>query len=229
MKVKLFPSQELEEDKIDIIIRDLRQVLQQKKISYYELFQRLDDNQDGFISYEEFESKLEPVMRLSQPVKEGLFSYFDRQKVGLIDYPTFLRIMNKVLFMKEVRTKDDNWDWQEEVINKLRQWYNRQGLNVEQAFKTVDQDFDGFIGKQDLYLFITQVLKYEPNTINKTKVDRLFKLLDQYKRGRIQFLDFKRLVTEDNLQAHVKNRSNYINDLKHSISNGFRDNNESQP
>lgn len=62
-------------------------------------------------------------MRLSQPVKEGLFSYFDRQKVGLIDYPTFLRIMNKVLFMKEVRTRDDNWDWQEEVIKKLRNWY----------------------------------------------------------------------------------------------------------
>ena len=77
-------------------------------------------------------------MRLSEPVKEGLFSFFDRQNVGLIDYSTFLKIMNKVLFMKEVRTLEDSWEWQEEVIRKMREWQRQQKLGVEEAFKIVD-------------------------------------------------------------------------------------------
>lgn len=38
IQIKLFPTKELPEEKIDIIIRDLRLILSQKKISYYELF-----------------------------------------------------------------------------------------------------------------------------------------------------------------------------------------------
>ncbi len=70
-------------------------------------------------------------MRLSQPIKEGLFSYFDRQKIGLIDYQQFLKVMKKVLFIKEIRTTEDNWKWQEEVIDKIREWYQRENINVE--------------------------------------------------------------------------------------------------
>ena len=36
--IHLFPTKELPEEKIDIIIRDLRSILQHKKISYYDLF-----------------------------------------------------------------------------------------------------------------------------------------------------------------------------------------------
>ena len=86
--------------------------------------------------------------------------------------------MKKVLFIKEIRTTEDNWKWQEEVIDKIREWYNREKINVEQAFKSIDNDFDGFIGKQDLHHFLIDVLKYEPNDINPCKLDRLFKLMD---------------------------------------------------
>ena len=59
--------------------------------------------------------------------------------------------MKKVLFIKEIRTSEDNWDWQEEIIVKIRQWFKKESINVEEAFKTIDRDFDGFIGKQDLH------------------------------------------------------------------------------
>lgn len=59
--------------------------------------------------------------------------------------------MKKVLFIKEIRTSEDNWDWQEEIIVKIRQWFKKENINVEEAFKTIDRDFDGFIGKQDLH------------------------------------------------------------------------------
>ena len=111
MKIKLFPDKELPEHKIDIIIRDLRIILQQKNISYLELFKKLDKNQDGFISFDEFEENIESVMRLSQPVKEGIFSYLDRLKVGMVDFNTFKELMNKTLFIQEIRTTEDNWNW----------------------------------------------------------------------------------------------------------------------
>jgi hypothetical protein len=39
--------------------------------------------------------------------------------------------MKKVLFIKEIRTTEDNWKWQEEVIDKIREWYQRENINVE--------------------------------------------------------------------------------------------------
>jgi len=92
---------------------------------------------------------------------------------------------------------------------------------VEEAFKIIDKDFDGLISKDDLHRFLVDVLKYEENDLNQTKLVRLFKLMDQYKRGNIQFLDFKRLVTENQIQNYNDNQSNYVNDLKNSITGGF--------
>ena len=92
---------------------------------------------------------------------------------------------------------------------------------MEEAFKIIDKDFDGLISKDDLHRFLVDVLKYEENDLNQTKLVRLFKLMDQYKRGNIQFLDFKRLVTENQIQNYNDNQSNYVNDLKNSITGGF--------
>lgn len=33
--------------------------------------------------------------------------------------------------------------------------------------------------------------------ITNTRIDRLFKLIDQFKRGCVQFIDFKRLIQEN--------------------------------
>ena len=44
IELQLYPTKELEEEKIDIILRDLKQILQQKQISYYDFFSKLDKN-----------------------------------------------------------------------------------------------------------------------------------------------------------------------------------------
>jgi len=38
----------------------------------------IDIDKDGFISFDEFDVNMENIMRLSDPIKEGVFSYFDR-------------------------------------------------------------------------------------------------------------------------------------------------------
>lgn len=55
----------------------------------------------------------------------------------------------------------------------------------------VDFDFDATISKQDIKTFLEKVLKVEDAT--QPRVDRLFKLMDQFKRGYIQLEDFKKI------------------------------------
>lgn len=97
----LFPKEPLDESKADIVIRDLRQALFFKKISFFEFFKILDSNKDGFITIEEFCSGMDKVIKFSQPIKEGFFSYMDKQKIGMIDYKAFLFTMNKSIFTKQ--------------------------------------------------------------------------------------------------------------------------------
>ena len=87
------------------MIRDLRQTLFLKKISFFEFFKILDSNNDGFITIEEFSSGLDKVIKFSQMIKEGFFSFMDKQKIGMIDYKAFLQTMNKSIFTKQAVKK----------------------------------------------------------------------------------------------------------------------------
>ena len=70
-------------------------------------------------------------------------------------------------------------------------------LKPEDAFRVMDPDFDGFMSKEDLNRFLKEVIKLNKEEITTQRVDRLFKLLDVFKRGNIQFSDIKRFFEED--------------------------------
>lgn len=193
----LFPKEPLDEAKADIVIRDLRQALFLKKVSFFEFFKILDSNKDGFITIEEFCLGLDKVIKFSQMIKEGFFSFMDKQKIGMIDYKTFLLTMNKSIFQKQAEVSEDNWVWQVQTITKIREWFKEEGISLYDAFRLVDKDFDGFINKIDLKNFLREVLHFQENELTGTRLDRLFKLIDQFKRGCVQFLDFKRLIEMD--------------------------------
>lgn len=63
-------------------------------------------------------------------------------------------------------------------------------------------DFDGFISKKDLTFFVKDVLKVLAEEVTTARVDRLFKLMDLFKRGRIQLSDFKRVIFDDMTTAN---------------------------
>jgi hypothetical protein len=58
----------------------------------------------------------------------------------------------------------------------------------------LDQKYDGEIGPEDLENFLLNHIKVKPEEITKAKIHRLFKLMDQFKRGRITLTDFKRFL-----------------------------------
>lgn len=73
---------------------------------------------------------------------------------------------------------EDDWDWELEMLNKIRNWCKRENLTVEDAFRTFDKDFDGEISKGDIRLFMRDIFKLEGKEVSETKLNRLFKLMD---------------------------------------------------
>ena len=67
-------------------------------------------------------------------------------------------------------------------------------LTAQDAFRVMDKDFDGELSKKDLELFLLNELKYYPEEISENKIDRLYKLMDTYKRDCIQLTDLKKLI-----------------------------------
>jgi Ca2+-binding EF-hand superfamily protein len=72
----------------------------------------------------------------------------DVNEIGLVDYSNFINVLkNSMITASKVK---DNFDWEEMIIQKLKEWIREQGMNSEEAFKCLDKDFDGTISKDDL-------------------------------------------------------------------------------
>ncbi len=52
-------------------------------------------------------------------------------------------------------------------------------------------------------MFLTETLEYKPEDIVDIYMDRLFKLFDIFKRNRIQFIDFKTVLSEESLNMTI--------------------------
>jgi Ca2+-binding EF-hand superfamily protein len=42
---------------------------------------------------------------------------------------------------------EDDFNWELEILFKIRNWRKRENLTIEDAFRTFDKDFDGEISK----------------------------------------------------------------------------------
>ena len=111
-----------------------------------------------------------------------MFALMDKNKIGLVDYPNFLEVIQLSSANKLTKGNfSDNFDWENDVIDKIKSWVITERITVEEAFKCFDRDFDGYIKKDDLKWGIINILKIKEDEIQPTKLDRLFRLLDFYK------------------------------------------------
>ena len=76
----------------------------------------------------------------------------------------------------------------------IKRWIKKEELSTQDAFRIVDQDFDGLISKEDLKKFLIDVLKVKKMVLDSAKIDRLYKLLDYHNRGNIQAIDFEKAL-----------------------------------
>ena len=53
----------------------------------------MDENNDGFITINEFKKNIDSIFILDESIKDGLFAFMDKGKIGMINYKTFLDTM----------------------------------------------------------------------------------------------------------------------------------------
>lgn len=192
-----YPVAPLSKSKIDLVLRALRNAISSRNISFREFFTKLDENKDGMISFDEFSSGLKNIIDFSKPTVRGLFAYMDRNHIGMIDFENFLKVMKKSVLDNLDEKAEDNFDWQVDTIKQIQTWYYNSGIRSEDAFRIIDSDFDQLIGKNDLRNFLQKVLFIPVEEVTSVRIDRLFNLIDQYKKSKIGYEDFRRILTDD--------------------------------
>lgn len=107
----------------------------------------------------------------------------DKNGIGLVNYDQFLDVIKSQKYTKN--NVNDNFDWEVSVVEQLRKWVIEKNLNADEAFKTFDKDFDGFISKEDLKQGLINNVNVQRHEITDTKLERLYKLIDTFKTGKI--------------------------------------------
>lgn len=79
----------------------------------------------------------------------------------------------------------------------IKRWISKEQISVENAFQAFDRDFDGMMSKEDLRQSLISILRLEDREIPSSKLDRLYKLMDNYKRNCVYLADFKILFEEN--------------------------------
>ena len=190
-----YPTRQLSQDRAKAVIKSIRDALVSKKINFYDAFNSIDSEGLGVLSAKQFSEGLSKYLELSEPVKYGLFALIDKLGTGLITYEAFLSVIkdNDI----EPKPLEDSWTWENETIEKIRKWIHSENISVENAFRAFDVDFDGVISKEDLKVGLITVLKLQTKECPSSKMDRLYKLMDTFKRNLIQLSDFKLLFEEN--------------------------------
>ena len=197
---KFYPTERLTDRQTFDFTAKLRQSLSENGISAREAFHKFDTNKDGFLSFSELSAGLDTLTEISQFYKEKLFAMMDLHSTGLLPFVGFVTVIEEgKAAAKTVSGRIDGFEWEADIIQKMKEWVQNRGLNVEDAFKNFDADFDGFIGKEDLRGVLVDLLKIPEEQIHKSRIDRLFRLLDQYKTNTIQLGDFRRLLEGEGL------------------------------
>ena len=120
----------------------------------------------------------------------------------MIDYKTFLSVLDP----DRAAITRDNWNWQNNIIEEIKRWMERENLTISQAFKIIDADFDGLIGRKDLRTYLNKVLGIKKHILTSEKINRLFKILDFHNRSNVQLIDFEGALTKhtDNAKPNRK-------------------------
>ena len=181
-------------EKASTILTNIRKILAARKLNYQDAFNFFDTEKNGLISYKEFCEGIDKITELSDSAKQELFAFIDKQNIGLINFDSFAEVL-KYNDIKTPKT-NDSWDWENGVMDKMRTWIEKEGVTSEEAFRAFDKDFDGIISKEDLKKALIAVVKIKEIDLTPSKIERLYKLLDTYKRDSVQLSDFKCIFEE---------------------------------
>jgi Ca2+-binding EF-hand superfamily protein len=95
----------------------------------------------------------------------------DKNQIGVIAYSSFVEILMMSGAGGKRHHVNDDFNWEKKTIKKLKDWIKTQGLSVENAFKSLDFDFDGLINKNDLKRALIELLEFEEPELTSVRID----------------------------------------------------------
>ena len=117
----------------------------------------------------------------------------DTVGTGLVTYENFINVLSKTDAKELKEEAADSFAWEENILDMIKTYAQSNKMSPDELFKALDCDFDGIISIDDLRSFLSKNL--DQKEIKETKIERLYKLLDQNKSGKVQIADIKKLVS----------------------------------
>lgn len=111
-----------------------------------------------------------------------MFEFLDSSQIQMIDYKTFLAFLNGT---NSSITESEKFDWVEQCIQKVKLWLKESGLSLKNSFRLVDRDGDSYLNEKDLTTFLMEKIKYQLRELSHVRLQKLIKVLDTYKKGKI--------------------------------------------
>ena len=179
------------------VLPKLREVLQSRSLTLPQAFALFDHDSLGLLTFPPFSQTLDTLLSISGKAKETLFKKMDRLNIGLVSYADFKKVINadavglRLIGNAKV---EDTFDWEQSMIRTVLEWILTNRLSLSEAFKLMDRDFDGVLTLSDLSKFLQETLGVDPET-HKLKVQRLFRVLDLGKTGKVYMVDFENMFS----------------------------------
>lgn len=147
----------------------LREKSIKRKISYYDLFRKVEKAGSGFITRESWLGGIGEVLTMGEDEKESLFSFMDAGEKQVVDYKTFLAIMNS----NQAPTQGEKFDWAEQVVERIKKWYGESRLTLVDAFRVIDRDGDSYLSEKDLHGFLVEKLGFKERELSSVRLQKL--------------------------------------------------------
>lgn len=128
----------------------------------------------------------------------------DKAKNKVVDYKTFLGVING----DPNGVVSQKFDWVENTLDKIKTWFSGSSLTAEDGFKLIDKDNDGYLSQKDIHDFLIEKLKYQERELGMVRIQKMMKVMDAYKNGRITFIDWLHLINRN---------SNWLADARQQI------------
>ena len=181
-----------------------------------ELFNQLDSDGSGSISYMEILTKLQDILgaNISNDAFVDLFENSDEDKDGEISLDEFVSLVDDEQARKEDSVADEIDDYQEgDIISKnlikhLVVYFDENEIDISRAFTELDADGNGTLTMLEIQEAVSGMLGKE---VSEEAFAEIFDQLDEDGDGNVDLIEFISLVeeVEDEIDEEPEEEENF--------------------